>query len=93
MEIWSLLGQSKFEGLTIFQNVNHEGVYTVLVTVAHQKCPVERVCKGVYISEAEIYALVIKDQWGERIQILKFSTYYETAKFTGDQSELLGKLK
>jgi len=30
-----LLGQSKFEGLTLFQSVNHEGVDTVLVTVAH----------------------------------------------------------
>jgi len=35
MGVWSLLGQSKFEGLTIFGNVNHEGVDTVLVTVAH----------------------------------------------------------
>ena len=26
-------------------------------------------------------------------KILKFSAYYETAKFTGDQSDLLGKLK
>jgi len=26
-------------------------------------------------------------------KILKFSAYYETVKFTGDQSELLGKLK
>jgi len=30
-----LLGQSKFKGLTLFRNVNHEGVDTVLVTVAH----------------------------------------------------------
>jgi len=35
MEFWSLLGQSKFEGLTIFGNVNHEGVDTALVTIAH----------------------------------------------------------
>jgi len=35
MGCWSLLGQSKFEGLTLFGNVNHEGVDTVLVTVAH----------------------------------------------------------
>jgi len=26
-------------------------------------------------------------------KILKFLAYYETAKFTGDQSDLLGKLK
>jgi len=35
MGFWNLLGQSKFEGLTLFGNVNHEGVDTVLVTVAH----------------------------------------------------------
>jgi len=29
----------------------------------------------------------------EGYKILKFSAYYETAKFTGDQSDLLGKLK
>jgi hypothetical protein len=32
---WSLLGQSKFESLTVFQDVNHEGVDTTLVTAAH----------------------------------------------------------
>jgi len=30
-----MLGQSKFEGLALFRNVNHEVVDTVLVTVAH----------------------------------------------------------
>jgi len=34
MEFLSLLVQSKFEGLTLFRNVNHEEVDTVLVTVA-----------------------------------------------------------
>ena len=29
----------------------------------------------------------------EEYKILKFSAYYETAKFTGDQSDLLGKLE
>jgi len=32
MKFCSLLGQSKFEILTLFRNVNHERVYTVLVT-------------------------------------------------------------
>jgi hypothetical protein len=32
---WSLLGQSKFESLTVFRDVNHEGVDTMLVMVAH----------------------------------------------------------
>ena len=30
-----LLGQSKLEGLTLFRDVNHERVDTVLVTVEH----------------------------------------------------------
>ena len=29
----------------------------------------------------------------EEYKILKLSAYYETAKFTGDQSNLLGKLE
>jgi len=41
-----LLGQSKFEGLTLFRNVNHEGVDTVLVPVDHLKCPVEHSTTG-----------------------------------------------
>ena len=28
-------GTAKFEGLTLFRNVNHKGVDTALVTVAH----------------------------------------------------------
>ena len=35
MGVSSVLGQSKFESLTLFGNVNHEGVDTVLVTVEH----------------------------------------------------------
>jgi len=29
----------------------------------------------------------------EEYNILKFSAYYKTAKYTGDQSDLLGKLE
>jgi hypothetical protein len=35
MEFWAILGQSKFEGLTLFRKVNQERVDTVLVMVAH----------------------------------------------------------
>jgi hypothetical protein len=35
MRFWILLGLSKFKVLTLFRNVNHEGVDTMLVTVAH----------------------------------------------------------
>jgi len=30
-----MLEQSKFKALTLFRNVNHKGVDTVLVTAAH----------------------------------------------------------
>jgi hypothetical protein len=33
--VWTLLGQSKFEGWTLFRDVNQEKVDTVLVMVAH----------------------------------------------------------
>ena len=33
--VLKLLGQSKFEGLTLFRDVNQERVDTVLVTAAH----------------------------------------------------------
>jgi hypothetical protein len=33
--------QSKFEGLTLFRNVTHEGVDTMLVTVAYLHYPVD----------------------------------------------------
>jgi hypothetical protein len=35
MGFWNLLGQSKFENLTVFRDVNHDGVDTVLVTATH----------------------------------------------------------
>ena len=34
-----------------------------------------------------------KKQWRERIQILKFSTYYENTKFTGEPISLLRQIK
>ena len=55
-----MLGQSKFEGLTLFRNVNHEGVDTVLVTVAHLKCPVELANTGVTYVKSKNLASVIR---------------------------------
>jgi hypothetical protein len=37
----TLLGQSEFKGLKFFQDVNQEGVDTVVVTVEHLNCPSE----------------------------------------------------
>jgi len=38
---------AKIREFDTFRNVNHEGVDTVLVTVAHSKYPVEHVYTGV----------------------------------------------
>jgi len=63
-----LLGQSKFEGLAFFRNVNHEGVDTVLVTVDHEKCPAEHVSTGVTYVKLKDIASAIRNQWEGRIQ-------------------------
>jgi hypothetical protein len=71
MGFWSLLGQSKFKGLTLFQDVNHEGVDTVLVTVAHLNCPVDGTYTGFTYVTLKYTASVIRTQWGVRIQNYK----------------------
>jgi hypothetical protein len=86
MGFWSFLGQSKFEGLTLFRNVNHEGVDTELATVAHKKCPVERVYLGFTWIKPKYIASVIGTNGEKEYKILKFSAYYENTKFTGNQS-------
>jgi len=50
---------------------------------------------GGYITYVTLKCIapVIKNQWGKVYKVLKFSAYYETTKFTGDQSDLLGKLE
>jgi hypothetical protein len=45
-----------------------------------------------YVKLKEI-APVIRTDGEEEYKILKFLAYYETAKFTWDQSDLLGKCK
>jgi len=35
MGSWGLIGQPKFEALTVFRDVNQLGVDTALITVAH----------------------------------------------------------
>jgi len=47
---------------------------------------------GVTYAKLKDITSVIRNQWGEEYKILKFSAYYKTVKFSGDQSDLLGKL-
>ena len=65
----------------------------MLVTVANYKCPVEHAYTGVTYFKLKDTATVIRTNGEEEYKILKFSVYYETAKFAGEQSDLLGKLK
>ena len=60
---------------------------TVLVTVAHEKCPVERVYTGFTYVKLKDIASVLETNGEKEYKILKLSAYYETAKFTGNQSD------
>jgi hypothetical protein len=71
MGFWSLLGQSKLEDLTLFQDVNHEGVDTVLVMAAQYNCLVEDAHMGFTYITLRNTASVIRNQWGVRIQDFK----------------------
>ena len=93
MEFWNLLGQSKFEGVTLFWNVNLTGVYTVLLTVAHSKWPVEHAYTWFTYANLKDMRQSLGTNGEEEYNIVKISAFYETAKFTGNQSDLLGKLK
>jgi len=71
MGFWSLLGQPKFDGLILFRNINHE----TFIRGLHK------------LHKLKDIAPVIETNGEEEYKILKFSAYYETAKFAGDQSD------
>ena len=62
-----MLGQSKFEGLTLFRNVNHKGVDTMLVTVAHKMSSKVHHTGLTHMKLKDIVS-VIRNQLGGRIQ-------------------------
>ena len=66
MGFLSLQGQSKFEGLTLFRDVNQERVDAVLVTVAHQHWPTEDAYMGFTNITLRDTASVIWNQWGNK---------------------------
>jgi hypothetical protein len=59
---------------------------TVLVRVAHYKCPVEHVYTAIMYVKLKDIVSVIGTNGEEEYKTLKFSAYYEIAKFRGDQS-------
>ena len=72
MGFWAVLGQSKFNGLTLFRDVNKEGVDTTLAAVAHYDCMVDNAHTGfTYITLRDTLS-VIRNQWGDRKQNIKF---------------------
>jgi len=60
-------GQSKFKGLTLFRDVNQDRVDTVLVTVAHYNCPIDKTHTGFTYIMLSDNASVIRNEWGDRI--------------------------
>ena len=68
MGFCSLLGQSKFNILVLFRDVNQERVDTVLVTVAHYNCPVDDTHMGLTYIVLSDNTSVIRNEWGDRIQ-------------------------
>jgi hypothetical protein len=62
-----LLGQSKFEVLTVFRDINQEGVDPVLVKVTHYNWPVEDAYTGFRYIRAT--ASVVRNQ---RVEIIKY---------------------
>jgi len=87
-----LLRPSKFENVTLFSRRKSSEGDAVLVTVAHLNWSVEEALKGFAYITLRYTASVIRNQWGERIKILKFWTCCETVKFTWDQSGWLVKV-
>jgi len=57
------------------------------------KCPVKYAATVVTHVKLKDTRQSLGTNGEEEYKILKFSAYYETAKFTGDQSDLLGKLE
>ena len=66
-----MLGQSKFEGLTLFQVVNQETVENVLITVAHYNCPVEDTRMGFTYIMLRDAVSVIRNQWEDSVKNFK----------------------
>jgi len=63
MGVLKFAGQSKFKGLTRFQDVNQDRVDTMLVTVAHYKCPVDDIHTEFTCIMLSDNASVIRNQW------------------------------
>jgi len=63
MGFWTIfLGQSKFEGLTLFQEVNQDRVDTMLVKVANKNCLAEDVHTGLTYIMSHDNKSVIRNQ-------------------------------
>ena len=83
MEFWSLL--------TLFGNVNHEGGEYRVSHGSPLICPVEHAYTGFTYVKLKDTRQSLGTNGVNEYNILKFSAYYETAKFTGIQSDLLSK--
>jgi hypothetical protein len=82
-----LLRHSKFGSLTGFSRCKSRGGGYHFSHGRPLKCPVERVHTSFTRVKFKETASVVITNAETEYEILKFSAYYETAKFTGDQSE------
>jgi len=85
--ILKFTGTVKVRGFDIFSKCkSREGGYRVSYG-STLKCPVERVYTGFTYVKLKDMTSVIGTNGEKEYKILKFSAYYETAKFTGNQSD------
>jgi hypothetical protein len=80
-------GTFKIRGFDTFSKCKSRGVGYGVSHGSPLKCPVERVYTGVTCVTLKDIASIIGTNGEEEYKILKFSAYYETAKFTGNQSD------
>jgi len=86
-------GTVKIRGFDTFSKCKSRGGGYRVSYGSPLKCPVEYASTGGTYVKLKDTASVIRTNEDEEYKILKFSAYYETAKFTGDQSDLLSKLE
>jgi len=86
-------GTAKIRGFDAFSKCKSRGGGYRVSRGSPLKMPSRTRLYGVRHVKLKEIAPVIRTNGKEEYKILKFSAYYETVKFTGDQSDLLRKLK
>ena len=80
-------GTAKIQGVDTFSKCKSRGGGYRVSHGSPLKCPVKHVYTGVTYVKLKDIAPVIGTNGEEEYKILQFSAYYETDKFTKDQSD------